>query len=148
MSYPWFEHAKKEMGISEIAGKIHNARILQYHSHTTLSAHDDETPWCASFICCMLEETGFNSTKSAAAKSYLNYGDICEIPEEGCIVVLRRYSTENPNAAHVGFFDHQDDDYVYVLGGNQSNKVCIQKFPKKSVLAYRMPIFKDCADIT
>ena len=41
---------------------------------------------------------------------------------------------------HVAFFDHQDGDRIFVLGGNQADAVNIAAFSRKSVLAYRMPV--------
>ena len=46
----WFDIARDELGTDEIPGPVHNERILEYHSTTTLNASDDETPWLF-FIC-------------------------------------------------------------------------------------------------
>jgi hypothetical protein len=38
--------ALKEVGIYEIAGKLHSARVLEYQATTSGKYTDDETPWC------------------------------------------------------------------------------------------------------
>lgn len=134
MIYPWMDVAEAEKGVSEISGSKHNPRIVEYHQAAALKAKDDETAWCASFVCWVLEKSGFKSTDSAWARDYLNYGKKCD-PQYGCIVVFSRGS----NSGHVGFYVKSDADYIYVLGGNQSNQVNVSKYPKSRVLGYRWP---------
>lgn len=40
---------------------------------------------------------------------------------------------------HVGFYVRETDKYVYILGGNQSNKVSIAGYDKGRIIAYRLP---------
>lgn len=129
--------AEKELGQKEVIGTKHNPRIVEYHQMTTLKATEDEVPWCASFVCWCLEKAGFKSTKSAAAKSYLDWGKRCPTPMPGCVVVLSR----GQNLYHVGFFSHQSDDgqTIYILGGNQNNSVNISAYPIEKIIAYRAP---------
>lgn len=133
---PWYGIAQKEKGVAEISGGKHNPRIIEYGKATTLEPSDDETPWCAIFVCWCLEKVGYKSTNSAWARDYLNYGIKLAKPQEGCIVVFSR----GANSGHVGFFVSETEDHVLVLGGNQDNKVCTQFYPKSRVLGYRWPI--------
>lgn len=131
----WFSIAKKELGVSEISGRVHNTRILQYHSATKLMATSDEVPWCSSFVSWCLEQANIPSTKNAWARSYLDWGVPVKTPVLGCIVVF----TRSKNKGHVAFFVSEDENRINVLGGNQNNRVCIQSYPKKDLLGYRMP---------
>lgn len=131
---PWLRKARREVGIAEVKGQEHNSRILEYHAVTKLKATADEVPWCAAFVSAMLEWSGVDSTKSAAAKSYLGWGVPLDKPSLGCIVV-----TQRQGGYHVGFYVHEAGDRITLLGGNQSDKVCEMSFPKSIVLAYRMP---------
>lgn len=131
----WFEIAKKELGVSEISGGVHNTRILQYHRATKLMATSDEVPWCSSFVSWCLEQANIPSTKNAWARSYLDWGVSVKNPVLGCIVVF----TRSKNKGHVAFFVSEDENRINVLGGNQNNRVCIQSYPKKDLLGYRMP---------
>lgn len=129
--YNW---AKGELGQSEIAGSKDNARIVFYHSFTSLKATDDETPWCSSFVCAALEENGFKSTRSAAAKSYIGFmakGD----GSVGDIAVLKR-----PGGHHVAFINKKfvaGSSTIELLGGNQSNKVRVSNYSAADLLDIR-----------
>jgi len=131
-----YEWAKKEwlLGIKEISGKDHNPRIVWYHSFTTLRATDDETPWCSSFMCAAAESTGFKSTRSAAAKSWLTYGEEGN-GDVGEMVVFKRGAGH-----HVAFVNKtfkQGDKFISVLGGNQSDSVSVAKYKTDNLLAFR-----------
>lgn len=119
----------------ETPGPGSSARILQYHAETTLKATDDSVPWCAAFVCAILEWTGIPSPRSARAKDFLNWGRPIEKPIEGCIVVMER----PPHGGHVGFFVWENASHVNILGGNQKDSVRELRFPKMFVIGYRMP---------
>jgi uncharacterized protein (TIGR02594 family) len=131
--YSWMQIAQKEKGQAEIAGPKHNKRIVEYHQRTTLKAKDDETPWCSSFVNWCVGNAGYSVTGSAAARSWAKYGQSCK-PHEGCIVVMTRIG-----GGHVGFYVRETAKYVYILGGNQSNKVSIAGYDKGRIIAYRLP---------
>lgn len=137
MKPPWLVKAIGEMNVAEEPGALNNPRIIDYHSETTLRATSDEIPWCSSFVCWCFERCGIPSTRSASARSWLNWGIAIGKPMQGCVVILKR--TSNPKQGHVGFLWSEDADMVYVLGGNQANKVCVMGFSKDKVLGYRMP---------
>lgn len=137
----WLQIAGKELGQMEIPGEGHNPRILEYHQSTSLKATEDEVPWCAAFMCWVLEKAGIPSTRSAMARSYLKWGAPLDEPEIGCIVVFWRGSRES-YSGHVAFYLGETDDYIKVLGGNQSDQVCISFYGKDRLLGYRWPILK------
>ncbi len=129
----WFQIATEEIGVHEVKDG-ENPRIIEYHSHTTLHADHDEVPWCSSFVCYCLEKAGYPSTKSAAAASYLAYGDEVKEPTVGTICVFTR-----KGGCHVGFYVSETADSINVLGGNQKDQVSIALFPKAHLLALRTP---------
>jgi len=98
-----------------------------------LKAKDDETPWCSSFVNWCVGNAGYTVTGSAAARSWAKYGQSCK-PHPGCIVVMTR-----TGGGHVGFYVRETAKYVYILGGNQSNKVSIAGYDKGRIIAYRLP---------
>lgn len=132
---PWYLVAEEEIGTKEIDGSGNNPRILEYHMATKLKATDDLTPWCSSFVCWCLEQCGIESTRNAWARSYLNWGKVLESPQYGCIVVFSR----GTDSGHVGFYVGETKDSIIVLGGNQSNRVCMAEYPKQRLLQYRWP---------
>ena len=131
----WYDIAKVEIGQKEITGPKHNQRILEYHKATSLGASTDEVPWCSSFVSWCLEQAGVESTKNAWARSYLNWGKKITTPELGCIVVFKR----GTDSGHVAFFVKKEGSKITVLGGNQSNQVCIADYKESDLLGYRMP---------
>lgn len=131
---PWMDIAKGELGVKEKRGG-ENPRIISYHAVTTLKSTEDEVPWCSSFVSWCLERSGIESTKSAWARSYLNWGKKLERPKYGCVVVFSR----GTDSGHVAFYLSEGTDFVTVIGGNQSDSVCETSYPKSRVLGYRWP---------
>lgn len=136
----WMQYAVADYGTEEVAGPKANAKIRAYHQHTTLKATSDEVPWCAAFVCAMLEKAGFKSTHKANAKSYLTFGDELPGPKVGAIAVLNRGT--DPASGHVAFVVGFNSNNVYLLGGNQSNMVRVSSFQRWRVLQYRWPVEK------
>ncbi|MFA5382481.1 MAG: TIGR02594 family protein [Candidatus Micrarchaeia archaeon] len=140
MDKPWLEIAKQERGVAETAGPGDNPRVVEYLKATTLGKPDnqnDETPWCSAFVTWCLEQAGVKSTKSAWARSYLNWGrePIDNEDWTGAVCILER----GVSSGHVGFLMDWTDDKVTLLGGNQGDKVCLATFPMERVLGYRLP---------
>lgn len=134
---PWYLIARNELeaGVEEVAGALHNPRIVEYHQTTTLAATDDETSWCSSFVNWCVENSGRTGTKSAAARSWLNWGLSLTKPRLGCIVVLKR--GQHPWQGHVGFYAGMSGSHILVLGGNQGNEVNISSYHSDRLLSYR-----------
>lgn len=133
----WVTIAQNELGVEEIAGEKANAIILEYFKAAKYKTTEDETPWCAAFVCWCLENAGFQSPKSAWSLSFLNWGVQLGGPKLGCIAVLRRGI--DPNKGHVGFVVGYNALTISILGGNQGNKVCIRTYPRAVVRGYRWP---------
>lgn len=131
----WMDHARKEIGICEIAGIKHTDRIIQYHACTGLRARTDETPWCASFICWVLSQAGIYHPRSAAAHAFLAWGDEIYTPRYGAVAILER----GPGLAHVTFVYSDTPKTINGLGGNQGNRVGVVPFSKDKLLGYRWP---------
>lgn len=131
----WLRVARAELGVREIAGAADNPRIVEYHQATTLRASDDETPWCAAFVNWCLAQCGVARTRSAMARSFIDFGQHVH-PRLGAIIVLKRGA---PPSGHVGFYVGGDDKNLRLLGGNQGNRVSIAEFPWSQMLDSRWP---------
>ena len=125
--------ALKEIGVKEIPGKGHNSKIVEYHSHTKLKATEDEVPWCSSFVNYCIDKAGYRGTGSAMARSWLNWGHPSAF-RRGAIVIFER---GNPPNGHVALCLRDLGNEIEVVGGNQSDSVCIARYPKSRVLGYR-----------
>lgn len=148
MKAPWYELAKLEIGQREVKGG-ENKRIIEYHSTTSLKGKEDEIPWCSSFVNWCVEEAGYHGSGSAAAVSWLNWGERCE-PKQGAICVIKQKSsgkdaaTGSSSGYHVGFLVEIPEQRIRLLGGNQSDSVKETGFGRGSyqVVGYRWPTEK------
>ena len=138
---PWFEIAEQEhaLGVVEIPGPTDNPRIIEYHRCTTYDQDliSDEVPWCSSFVNWCMRESGYEGTKSALARSWLDWGKPLTTPQKGCIIITSR--GKNIQQGHVGFYYSETSTHIRILGGNQSNQVKISNYPKTDKLGYRWP---------
>jgi uncharacterized protein (TIGR02594 family) len=71
------------------------------------------------------------------ARNWTKYGVRSAKPGLGDVLVFARGS-----GGHVGFYIAEDKTTYHVLGGNQSNKVCITRISKDRFLAARRPVYK------
>lgn len=134
------DRAISQLGIKEIPGDKSNPEINKYFDIINQKWADDEVAWCSAFVNWVCKIEDFEYTGKLNARSWLQYETVFN-PKPGHIVVFWR---ESPNSwkGHVGFFLHEYNDFIYCLGGNQSNEVCIKVYSKKRVLKYVIPPFK------
>jgi uncharacterized protein (TIGR02594 family) len=132
----WLEKAESYIGQKEVSGPKNNQTVVNFWKLIHLnSISNDEVPWCAAFVGAVLEQSGFKSTRSGLAKSYLNWGTKLDKPVQGCIVVFTR-----KGGGHVGFVEGIDKNgNLYVIGGNQSDAVNIKLFKTTNIVGYRWP---------
>jgi uncharacterized protein (TIGR02594 family) len=133
------------LGVAEIEGAKHNPIITRMLRAVGLPGRGDETPWCAAFANAVLTASGIDGTGSARARSFEDWGE--EVAdwrnniEPGDIVVLWR---KKPNSAfgHVAFFARfprfdRAAKRIWLLGGNQGNKVGLRSYPASRVVSVR-----------
>jgi len=139
MSQKYLEEVLAWVGTKEIKGAVANPDIVIFDSYTTLKATSDEIAWCSSFANFIVFKTGDIGTRSAAARSWLDWGKVIHDPTPGCIVIIDRHDDANPHAAHVTFYvcDDVNTDHIQCIGGNQKDMVKMSVFPKSKVLGYR-----------
>lgn len=142
----WLRVAFNELGVREVEGSGDNPRIVEYHAATSGKFHDDEVPWCSSFVNWCFEQSGVSRTNSALARSWLGWGKSITYPPPGAVAVLSRGAGPQPGPevmsapGHVGFYlGHATAVEVLILGGNQEDSVSIGRFPALSVLGFRWP---------
>ena len=135
----WMAEAWAHLGAREVAGKRHNAKIVEFFN--TVGRGEikrDEVPWCAAFVGACLERAGITSTGSLLARSYLKWGVPVATPRFGAITVFTR--GKDPGAGHVGFWLGETASDIILLGGNQSDAVTVGTYAKSRLLGYRMPV--------
>lgn len=135
---PWLKIAWQELGVKEDESKEKaNPRIVEYLKTTSdvskEEANSDETYWCAAFVNFCVKEAGIKGTNSAGARSWEDWGEELKQPIIGCIAVFKR-----TGGGHVGFYiGSEEDNNILLLGGNQDNKVCIERRTTENLLSYR-----------
>lgn len=137
----WLRLARTYLGLREYRGNRHNPKILEWWIKIGLPFRDDETPWCAGYVCGVLEEAGIRSTRSAAARSFnwAGWGQVLDGPAVGAVVSMWRGARKG-SSGHVGFVVGRDRfNNLMVLGGNQANRVSIRPFKRNRVLSYHWP---------
>ncbi len=137
----WMLAARREIGVKERPGHQDHPRVVEYLQHTRIipALQHDETPWCSAYVCFVMEKSDIASTRSAAARSWLKWGEELTTPVPGCIAVLTREG--HPGSGHVGFYvGRREDGKILLLGGNQNNQVCVRPYAADRVISYRWPI--------
>lgn len=134
--------ARKYIGTKETKGVRHNPVILgltakAFAAHGKKSwIHDDETPWCGSFLGGVFAEAGLGKKipkEFYRAKEWESAGTKLERPAYGCVVTFTR-----DGGGHVGIVvGKTSNGMLKVLGGNQSDGVNIADFNPSRVTAFR-----------
>lgn len=134
----WIDTAKALVGTHEGAGTADNQTIIGWAKKLggwegSYYQHDD-IPWCGLFVAHCLNENGIKPPKGfLAAKSYAEWGTEIK-PTPGAVLVFGRQG-----GGHVGFYVAEDDSAYHVLGGNQSDQVCISRIAKERLISARWP---------
>ncbi len=77
-------------------------------------------------------------TRSAAARSWLGFGEAVQIPQVGDLAIFSRGN--NGWSGHVGWVTDIGVTFVHSLGGNQANKVSVAPYSRWRVLGYRREV--------
>ncbi len=131
-----FEIAFQEFDVREIVGKDDNPEVLKYFAEIGHSwVKDDETAWCSAFVNYCAKKAGYDYSGKLDARSWLKVGKKTDEPKLGDIVVLWREKKKGWKG-HVGFFIKKRKGLIYILGGNQSNRVKISAYSEHRLLSY------------
>jgi uncharacterized protein (TIGR02594 family) len=127
-----------------------NPLIVNFFSATNYgNPAGDTTAWCSAFVNWCIERATkgkdasktngmIGRTKSAASKSFREWGKATSNPNVGDIVVFR--NPKDDNFGHVGFYIGMAGAKILVLGGNQgpylgtknTGEVNVKPFSEKS----------------
>lgn len=139
--------ALAEFGVAEVVGRGSNRTIIGWRDELNQAGvrisgySDDDIPWCGLFAAIIaFRRMGVASevvTDPLWARNWANYGKKADKACLGDILVFVRNG-----GGHVGFYVGEDRSCYHVLGGNQSNKVCITRVEKSRCIAVRRPPYK------
>lgn len=131
--------ALQEIGVHSAPGSLNTPRVLQYFSDIGQSwVHDDDTAWCSAFANWVAKQAKLPMSNSLAARSWLTVGKKTTTPVMGDVVVFWRIS-KTSSYGHVAFFIKQDQQGIWVLGGNQGavGEVSIECIPAERLLSFQ-----------
>lgn len=137
---PWYEEARRLLGVREVSGGGSNRQILDWAKDLDVAYSGDDVPWCGLFVGHCIGSTLPDENLPASllsARSWLKFGRPCA-PTKGCILVFWRGEPQG-SKGHVGFYAGEDEECFYVLGGNQSDRVSIARVAKARLLDTRFP---------
>jgi len=134
----WMDIAIGELGQAEISGPGSNENINRYLGTVGLDPNDD-IPWCSAFTNWVFEKCKISGTANCKARSWMDWGKAIQAYKFGAVVVMHR---GDPNSwkGHVGFALDAHFGWMYVLGGNQNNRVGVNAYKSSKLLGYRWPV--------
>lgn len=136
----WREEARRMIGVRETRGPEDNRAIMAWADDLDLNYDGDDVPWCGLFVAHCIASTLPDEILPAnplSARSWSRFGEQCE-PMTGAVLTFWRGRPDGWQG-HVGFYEGEDDDHYFVLGGNQSDAVNVAKLAKTRLIGARWP---------
>lgn len=140
---PWVDVAVKEIGNIEAISvpnfpafdfqfDVPNPKVMRYFKDGGFSKNSITSAWCAIFVNYCVRNAGIKgpSILPENVYSWANWGQSLDRPAFGAITII---------TGHIGILVGVDNNYLYLLGGNQHDMVNISSYPKSSLLYYRYP---------
>jgi len=139
--------ALSHYGTLEMRGKDNNPDITKWAKEIGGSVAqvytNDEIPWCGLFIGICAKRAGYALPKDPLwALNWGTFGTAQPVAMLGDVLTFIRKTTTGARAGHVALYVGEDEAAYHVLGGNQSDCVCITRIAKSRLYAIRRSNFK------
>lgn len=152
------QEALKDFGVVETNGGADNPQIIAWADEVGAACkgvskyagwaadfyNDDAIPWCGLAMAVWAARSAGGRRERLPTHSYLSalawsaWGTP-QKKEDGMLgdvlVFVRK------GGGHVGIYVGEDDTHFHVLGGNQSDCVCVTRLEKKRIYAIRRPAY-------
>jgi uncharacterized protein (TIGR02594 family) len=141
-----YELAERFIGVREVPGVASNPQVLAMLRLDHQWPGGDHVPWCSAFLNYIAWLLRLPRSKDLRARSWLRVGRALHIDEARRgfdTVILRSPGRHEPGpevidaTGHVGLFAGLESSRVLVLGGNQSDRVSVARYPVSRVLGVR-----------
>lgn len=132
--------AFKLIGIKEVPGQSDNLEILKWAEALGLEKtyRKDDIPWCGLFIAYACHQAGLQIVANPLwARNWINFGTGQKVAMLGDVLVFVR-----DGGGHVGIYVGEDKTSYHVLGGNQSDMVCVTRIRKERCIGVRRTTWK------
>ncbi len=137
---PWFEEARHLVGTKEVLGPKTNPAIMDWATSLDIDYAGDDVPWCGLFVAHCVGATLQEEVlpgNPLGARQWEHFGH-ATTPRLGAVMVFWRESLAS-GKGHVGFYVGEDDTAYQILGGNQSDNVCLMWLSKERLRSARWP---------
>lgn len=134
--------ALKLHGTMEKPGSANNPTIVAWAREVGAEIADvykaDSIPWCGLFMAVVAKRAGKEIPKHPLwALSWSAFGAKSPAAALGDVLVFVRNG-----GGHVGLYVGEDASAFHVLGGNQSDRVCISRVARSRLYAARRPLYR------
>lgn len=149
LDLPWLAEAQRLRGLKEVEGAGDNPVIMGWARDLDAPYSSDEVAWCGLFVTHCIRSALPDAPVPAnflGARQWVKFGKTVN-PQFGSVLVFWR-GERNGWKGHVGFYWAEDETHFHVLGGNQSNSVCVSRLPKSRLLEARWPADLNALGIT
>jgi uncharacterized protein (TIGR02594 family) len=129
------DEALKLLGTIETPGAGDSPTIMAWAKETGLQAiyTADAVPWCGLFMAVVAKRAGKSLPSSPLwALSWSQWGSPGGQPRLGDVLTFKR-----TGGGHVALYVGEDPASYHVLGGNQSDRVCITRILKSRLYSVR-----------
>jgi uncharacterized protein (TIGR02594 family) len=131
----WMGIAASYLGLAEGPGEADNPKVVAFYAKAGHpEVRHDAVPWCAAFVGGVLHDAGLTGTGTLWALDYAKWGTKLPAPAVGAVGTKKRQG-----GGHVFFVAGFDAVNVWALGGNQGDRVCIERIPRNRVNSYAWP---------
>lgn len=133
--------ARKLLGTVETPGPRNNPSIMAWATELGLQRvyTADSVPWCGLFMALVASRSRKPLPDNPLwALNWMHFGTTAGQPCLGDVLVFVR-----DGGGHVGMYVGEDrNGYYHVLGGNQSDQVCVTRIAKTRLHGARRPPFQ------
>jgi uncharacterized protein (TIGR02594 family) len=136
----WLTFARELVGLTEIVGSANEPKVVKFFADAGVpEIAEDSVAWCGAFVAAMFVKAGRRDVRppgdrynALRAREWLKVGQEVREPLPGDLVIFTR-----EGGGHVAFYVGETATQIKVLGGNQSNSVSVQNYPKSRLLGFR-----------
>lgn len=135
--------AIKLLGTKEVVGTKHSATIMGWAKELGIEKiyTNDEIAWCGLFMAYVCKKAGlelpFSAKESLWALNWNKFGVKQTTAMLGDVLTFKRNG-----GGHVGIYVGEDASCYHILGGNQSNMVCVTRIEKNRCAGIRRTKWK------
>ncbi len=127
--------AIKEYGVVEAPGSANNPKITAWAKECGIGAYStDAIPWCGLFMAvCAKRANWARPPNPLWARDWALWGK----PRTGGAMLGDVLVFPRGSGGHVAMYVGEDATHYHIIGGNQSDQVCIIRKAKTPILAIR-----------